>query len=98
MMLLTLGATAPVMEPRRPRTDPRMKNHLRPKISESLPTMRKNTAPPQMLTKGTQLMFGDGPMSALILPRMGATRPNPGETISEVINLRDGSTYLQYHP
>ncbi|KXT05062.1 hypothetical protein AC579_1021 [Pseudocercospora musae] len=100
MIVLTFIATAPSIEPMRPRKDPKMKNHRRPKISQSLPTIKKNTAPPQMLTRGTQLMFGEGPMSASMAPRMGATRPKPGfmyQYFSSLASWRDAFTSNATH-
>jgi hypothetical protein len=49
--------------------------HLLPKMSDSWPTMRNTIAPSTIFARGTQLMLGDGPMSALISVKIGAMRP-----------------------
>jgi hypothetical protein len=54
---------------------PKEPYHLLPKMSDSWPTMRKTMAPSTIFARGTQLMLGDGPISALISVKIGAMRP-----------------------
>lgn len=75
MSVFTSLAQAPMMLPTRAIIDPMMKNHLLPKISESCPTKRKTMAPRTRFARGTQRIFGDGPMSSLIWVKTGAIKP-----------------------
>jgi hypothetical protein len=80
--MLMLWALAPMMVPINPKTDAAMKNlggvslafrtgcnsayHLRPNMSDNRPTNVKPIANPAVQEMPTQIMFGDGPMAALI--------------------------------
>jgi hypothetical protein len=63
--------------PIRPSREQEMKNHLLPKISDRRPTRVKPTARPAVQLMETQIMFGDGPMAALMRLRVldGSTQP-----------------------
>lgn len=54
-----------------------MKNHRLPKMSDSRPTRVKPTASPRVQEMATQVIFGDGPMAALISANVfaGSTHP-----------------------
>lgn len=72
-----LLAFAPIMFPTRPSIDEPMKNHLRPKMSDSRPTSVKPTANPAVHEMPTHIMCGDGPMAASMRPSVFAGRTHP---------------------
>jgi hypothetical protein len=60
-----------------PSTEEVMKNHRRPNISDSRPTSVKPIAKPAVHDIETQIMFGEGPIAALISVRVLAGRTHP---------------------
>ena len=54
-----------------------MKNHRLPKMSDNRPTSVKPTANPSVHEMATQVMFGDGPMAALMSDKVLAGRTHP---------------------
>lgn len=72
-----LCALAPMMLPTKPRRDEQMKNHLRPNMSDRRPTSVKPIAKPAVQEMLTHMMFGDGPMAALMRLKVldGRTQP-----------------------
>jgi hypothetical protein len=66
-----------MMLPISPRMEEQMKNHRLPKMSDSRPTRVKPTASPAVQEMETQIMFGEGPMAALMRVRVfeGSTQP-----------------------
>jgi hypothetical protein len=75
--MFMLCALAPMMFPIRPSIDEQIKNHLRPKISESRPTSVKPMANPAVQEMPTQMMSGDGPIAALMRLNVFAGRTHP---------------------
>ncbi|KAL3301948.1 fungal trichothecene efflux pump [Colletotrichum asianum] len=66
MRVSTVWAHEPIMQPIRPRIDVPSTIHLRPYRSESRPTRRKPIELPMVHMVATQLMFLEGPRSALM--------------------------------
>lgn len=64
-----------------------MKNHRLPKMSESQPTRVKPTARPSVQEMATQVMFGDGPIAALISANVlaGSTHPRYPEICARAV-------------
>ena len=77
MSMLTFLATAPMMQPTRLSTMEDCTIHLRPKMSDSRPTIRKPMQEPSVHTVATQLMSLLLPRSALISASVlaGSTQP-----------------------
>lgn len=77
MSMLMLWALAPMIVPIKPSTEDTMKNHLRPKISESRPTSVNPIANPAVHEMETQIRFGEGPIAWLIRDRVFDGRTHP---------------------
>jgi hypothetical protein len=77
MSMLMLCALAPTMFPTSPNIDDVMKNHRLPNISDSRPTSVNPMAKPAVHEIETQMMFGEGPIAALISVRVFAGRTHP---------------------
>jgi hypothetical protein len=75
--MLMLCALAPTMFPIKPKIEDVMKNHRLPKMSDSRPTSVKPIAKPAVHEIETHIMFGEGPIAALISVRVLEGRTHP---------------------
>lgn len=75
--MFTLCAEAPMILPIRAITVTDVKNHRRPKISDSLPTSANPTAAPVVQDTPSQMALGEGPKEAITREMVfaGSTQP-----------------------